>query len=89
MVAWSSFASSPEGARMAGMIQCPVCHSAEVQSNRFENLSFDDVAGGALAARRSGHPAHAFSLLLVWAAVEGANCLRAGWRCQHCGHQFR
>lgn len=75
-------------ARTADMIQCPVCRAADIQSNRFENVPFDEVAGGALAARRSGRPAHAISLLLVWAAVEGANYMRAGWRCLRCGHHF-
>lgn len=70
------------------MIQCPSCRSADLQSNKFDNVTFDDMAGGALAARRTGHPAHALSLLLVWSGVELANRMRADWKCQHCGHVF-
>lgn len=70
------------------MIQCPVCRSADLASNKFENVAFDEMAGGALAARRTGHPAHAFSLLLVWGGVELVNRMRADWKCLHCGQVF-
>lgn len=70
------------------MIQCPACRSADLQSNKFENIPFDHAAGGALAARQAGRPAHALSMLMVWAGVELANRIRSDWKCQQCGHVF-
>lgn len=81
--------SSETKGKIDMMIQCPNCQSADLQSNKFDHLvSFHDVAGGALAARRTGHPAHALSLLLVWGGVELANRMRADWKCHNCGHVF-
>ena len=70
------------------MVQCPVCRSAELRSHKLENVPFDEVAAGAVAARRSGRPGYGLSLLLVWAAVEVANRLRPDWKCLMCDQVF-
>lgn len=36
------------------MCQCPRCGTPSV-SNKFDNVSFDHVAGGALSARQAGN----------------------------------
>jgi hypothetical protein len=56
-------------------------------SQKFENVPFDQIAGGALAAKQAGRPAHAISALLVWASVEAVNHFR-GWKCPACEHCF-
>ncbi|ESZ87941.1 MAG: hypothetical protein Q27BB25_06430 [Blastomonas sp. CACIA14H2] len=56
--------------------------------NKFKNVPFDHVAGGALTARQSGKPAHAVGMLLVWAGVEAVNHFRHAWKCPACGNLF-
>ncbi len=70
------------------MVTCPRCRSIECDSNKFENVPFDQIAGGALTAKQAGRPAHAISALLVWGGVELANYFREAWRCHFCGHTF-
>lgn len=65
------------------MCQCKRCGTPCV-SQKFENIPFDQVAGGALAAKQAGRPAHAIGALLVWAGVEAVNYFR-GWKCPACG----
>ena len=70
------------------MSTCPRCRSTDCQSIRLDNIPFDQVAGGALAARQAGQPAHAISALLVWGGIELLNYLRHCWRCRYCGYRF-
>jgi hypothetical protein len=70
------------------MVQCPCCNSGTLQSNRFENMPFNNVARGALDARQAGKGAHAFTALAVWAGVEALNRMRAEWKCSSCGAVF-
>jgi hypothetical protein len=65
------------------MCQCKRC-GTPCLSQRFENVPFDQVAGGALAAKQAGRPAHAISVLATWLAVEAVNYFR-GWKCPACG----
>jgi len=67
---------------------CPRCTCNDCEPNKFENVSFDQIAGGALAAKQAGRPAHAIGALLVWAGVEAVNYYRPAWRCSYCGHRF-
>jgi hypothetical protein len=67
---------------------CPRCNCPDCETNKFINVPFDQIAGGALAARQAGKPAFAVSALLAWAGVEAANYFREAWRCVHCGHRF-
>lgn len=69
------------------MCQCPRCGTPCVPQ-KFENVPFDQIAGGALAARQAGRPAHAVSALLVWASIEAVNYLRDDWKCPSCGYTF-
>lgn len=70
------------------MCQCPRCGTQGCVSQKFENVPFDQIAGGALAAKQAGRPAHAISALLVWAGVEAINYFRANWKCPACGSVF-
>lgn len=70
------------------MCQCPRCGTPNCVPNKFENVPFDQIAGGALTARQSGKPAHAVSVLLVWAGVEAVNYFREAWKCPACGKLF-
>lgn len=70
------------------MCQCPRCGTPNCAPNKFENVPFDQIAGGALAAKQAGKPAHAVSVLLVWAGVEAVNYFRESWKCHACGKQF-
>ena len=69
---------------------CPRCGSVEVSRHHIANVPFDDVAGGALAARRAGRNAHAVSVFGVWVAIEAFNRLFRPhhWRCDHCAYEF-
>ena len=69
------------------MCQCPRCGTPAV-SAKFDNVPFDQIAGGALAAKQAGKPAHAVSVLLVWAGIEAVNYFRSNWKCPACGHVF-
>lgn len=69
------------------MCQCPRC-GTQCASQKFDNVPFDQIAGGALAAKQAGRPAHAVSALLVWASIEAVNYLRDDWKCPSCGHSF-
>lgn len=69
------------------MRPCARCGTACV-SEKFENVPFDQTAGAALAAKQAGRPAHAVSVMLVWAGVEAVNYFRSNWKCPACGYVF-
>lgn len=69
------------------MCQCQQCGTPSVP-NTFEDISFDQIASGTLAAKRAGHPAHAVSALVTWVGVEALNYFRPAWRCPACDHRF-
>lgn len=70
------------------MSQCPRCGTHPCVPNKFDNVPFDDIAGGALAAKQAGRMAHAVNIVLVWAGVEAINYWRPAFKCPGCGHQF-
>ena len=70
------------------MCQCIRCGTQGCVSEKFENLPFDHIAGGALAAKQAGKPVHAISALLVWVGVEAVNWWRPAWKCPACGYRF-
>ena len=70
------------------MTQCQFCRSADIISNRFDNMPFAKVARGAIDAHQAGKTLHGAYALAVWVGIEVTNHLRAGCKCRTCGGVF-
>lgn len=69
-------------------MNCPMCHSADIQSNKIDEATMEKVAHATQAARSLKHPGFTFLGIGVWGGMQAINAFRKDWRCNVCGHRF-
>lgn len=69
-------------------MNCPICNSPNVQSNKIGEGALEHIANIGRMARTAQYPVVSFASMTLWSGLQAINSMRKEWRCPDCGYRF-